>query len=133
MTSGLNHLSWDVVDIEETFSFYVDVLGFVPVMKSKTSAYFTVGKLWIAVVKGERNTSERYDHIAFSIAKGQYGQMVAKLRNCHVSEWKKNESEGESFYFLDPSGNRMEIHVGDLASRIADGKQNWDKDIEWFV
>ena len=34
-------------------------------------------------------------------------------------EWRSNRSEGDSFYFLDPDGHRLEAHVGGLASRLA--------------
>jgi len=33
-------------------------------------------------------------------------------------EWKINASEGDSVYFLDPDGHRLEAHVGDLISRL---------------
>jgi hypothetical protein len=34
-------------------------------------------------------------------------------------EWRQNRSEGDSFYFLDPDGHRLEAHVGSLSSRLA--------------
>jgi len=35
-----------------------------------------------------------------------------------VREWRDNISERNSFYFLDSDGHKLEIHVGDLASRL---------------
>lgn len=132
MISGINHLTWNVTDIEEAFEFYVNILGFTPIMKSARSAYFLAGDIWIAVVKGERRDDARYDHIAFHIHKADYLQLVSRLLSIGVKEWKKNQSEGESFYFLDPSGNKFELHYSDLKARIKDGKENWGKDITWY-
>ncbi|WP_159065009.1 hypothetical protein [Thaumasiovibrio subtropicus] len=30
-----------------------------------------------------------------------------------------NRSEGQSLYLLDPDGHKLELHVGDLNSRLA--------------
>jgi catechol 2,3-dioxygenase-like lactoylglutathione lyase family enzyme len=133
MISGINHLTWNVTDIETTFAFYVQVLGFVPVMKSEWSAYFLAGDVWIAVVKGERRQDDRYDHVAFNIDRANYSKLVSKLLALGIKQWKENESEGESFYFLDPSGNKFELHYSDLEARILDGKTNWGEDVTWFT
>lgn len=133
MISGVNHITWDVTDIDETFAFYVDLLGFTPIMKSEWSAYFLAGDVWLAVCKGERRDDDRYDHLAFHVDEEQYAGFVARLLSRGVQEWKENETEGDSFYFLDPSGNRFEIHSSSLEARIRDGKARWGEGVKWYV
>lgn len=55
--------------------------------------------------------------------------------NSGVALFKENTSPGNSLYFLDPDGHKLEIHVGDWRSRIEAKKANpgnW-KNVEWFV
>jgi catechol 2,3-dioxygenase-like lactoylglutathione lyase family enzyme len=133
MVSGINHLTWNVSDVEETFNFYVDVLGFAPVMKCEGSAYFLTGQTWIAVVRGEKRADDRYDHIAFQIDPADYALMVSRLTALGVRQWKQNESEGDSFYFLDPSDNKFELHYSDIEARISHGKAHWGQDVQWYL
>jgi catechol 2,3-dioxygenase-like lactoylglutathione lyase family enzyme len=42
---GINHVTLSVVDIEESFAFYAEVLGFRAVMRSGFSAYLQAGDL----------------------------------------------------------------------------------------
>ncbi|MFB9570701.1 hypothetical protein ACFFRS_27370, partial [Saccharopolyspora hordei] len=46
--------------------------------------------------------------------------------------WKANRSEGASLYILDPDGHKLELHLGDLASRLAHFRQNAPKDMTVF-
>ena len=64
-----------------------------------------------------------YTHYAFGIAAADFARFAAQLRAHGVREWKQNRSEGDSFYFLDPDGHRLEAHVGDLRSRLAACRQ----------
>lgn len=132
MITGINHITWNVVDLEETFEFYTQILGLKPIMKSTKSAYFQAGTTWLAVVKGPKREDDRYDHLAFHVEEDDYDAMVDALLQHGVEQWQKNESEGNSFYFLDPSGNRFEIHSSDLAARIREGKKTWGDLVVWY-
>ena len=133
MLTEINHITWNVRDVDEAFDFYVNLLGFTPIMKSPRSAYFTLGGLWLAVVLGGARNDDRYDHIAFGIAPKNFSHFTEKLKMHGVTSWQENVSAGNSFYFLDPSGNKFEVHAADLRARIQHGKAHWDKDVTWYV
>ncbi|MCW2255069.1 catechol 2,3-dioxygenase-like lactoylglutathione lyase family enzyme [Providencia alcalifaciens] len=59
-----------------------------------------------------------YTHYAFSVTEDNFSAMVEKLKQSGVKQWKDNRSEGHSFYFLDPDGHKLEIHVGSLIERL---------------
>ena len=49
--TGVNHITLAVHDIEESFRFYHQILGFKPIQKSSISAYLLAGDMWIALSK----------------------------------------------------------------------------------
>lgn len=59
-----------------------------------------------------------YTHYAFCVTEGNFHVMVERLKQFGVKPWKDNRSEGHSFYFLDPDGHKLEIHVGSLIERL---------------
>lgn len=71
-----------------------------------------------------------YTHHAFSVA--DFASAAATRRAAGVKEWKDNCSEGDSLYFLDPDGHRLEIHHGDLASRLATCRQQPYRDMQFY-
>jgi catechol 2,3-dioxygenase-like lactoylglutathione lyase family enzyme len=134
MINGINHITLSVKNIDESFKFYKEILGLKPIMKSKISVYFQAGIVWIALVKSSsgKNKSD-YSHIAFNVASKDFNNLKNKIKNYGAREWQKNKTEGDSLYFLDPSGNKLEIHSTSLNDRIKHGKEHWKKDVEWFI
>ncbi|HGM5489812.1 TPA: fosfomycin resistance glutathione transferase [Serratia fonticola] len=122
MLLSFNHLTLAVNDVDRSFHFYVETLGFTPKARWQQGAYLALGELWLCLSLDEtrqKQTLRDYTHYAFSVTAENFAVVVARLRNAGVVEWKSNSSEGESFYFLDPDRHALEIHCGDLASRLA--------------
>jgi catechol 2,3-dioxygenase-like lactoylglutathione lyase family enzyme len=130
MIKSLNHITFAVKDLEKSFEFYREILGLKPIAKWKNEAYFKAGDTWLALNYDERVTTSirnDYSHIAFTCLDAEFRELKAKLLNYGSSEWSENKSEGESFYFTDPDGHKLEIHVGDLDSRLKEMQDNpWD-------
>lgn len=142
MITGLNHITLAVKNIEASFAFYRDVLGFTPLCKWEGSAYFLVGYpeqpnyLWFCL---DRDASQQATtcstHYAFSVSPEDFKAMSERIINSGTTLFKENVSPGESLYFLDPDGHKLEIHVGDWKRRIAAKKAhpgNWTN-VEWFL
>jgi catechol 2,3-dioxygenase-like lactoylglutathione lyase family enzyme len=120
---GLNHLTLAVSDLERSFAFYEDLLGFRPAAIWDTGAYLSLGGLWLCLsLDGKRDPRQAsgYTHYAFDIAQDAFGGFRQRLLDAGVVEWRRNSSEGDSFYFLDPDGHQLEAHVGNLTSRLAE-------------
>jgi catechol 2,3-dioxygenase-like lactoylglutathione lyase family enzyme len=120
MLTGLNHLTLAVREIERSMDFYRDVLGFRLAAQWNTGAYLELGELWLclSVDQAAEGVRPDYTHYAFSVTSEAFATFADKLRSAGVIEWKDNRSEGDSFYFLDPDGHKLEAHVGNLASRL---------------
>ncbi|MGM3174293.1 VOC family protein [Dickeya lacustris] len=120
MLSGFNHLTLSVRDLSRSLAFYQQLLGFELQAHWENGAYLSLPGLWLCLsqesMRGE--ISAGYTHYALSIDAGAFAPFCQRLREAGVTQWKDNRSEGESFYFLDPDGHQLEIHVGDLASRL---------------
>ena len=75
-------------------------------------------------MRGEPVVSETdYSHLAFTVTEDEFGGFAEQLEAEGVHAWQQNWTEGDSFYFTDPDGHRLEAHVGDLRSRL---RAPWD-------
>jgi catechol 2,3-dioxygenase-like lactoylglutathione lyase family enzyme len=119
--TGLNHVTFAVRDLKRSVEFYSDLLGFAIRMRGPSSAYLEAGTLWLALVVDNNVKpvqSLEYSHVAFSVSPSGLAQLVARLKVAGVVCWQETDTQ-ESFYFLDPDGHKLEIHSGDLRSRLA--------------
>jgi len=132
MVDGLNHITLAVRDLEQSFSFYTDMLGMRPKAKWKSGAYLSAGKLWFCLSRDDSVPSKDYSHIAFNVSAEKFSLLKFKLISANVKIWKRNKSEGESFYILDPDGHKLELHVGDLTDRLESLKLNPYDELQLF-
>ncbi|WP_039057581.1 FosA family fosfomycin resistance glutathione transferase [Enterobacter sp. Bisph1] len=124
MLTSLNHLTIAVSNLARSVEFYQHLLGLKLHARWDNGAYLTCDKLWICLsVDAQRQfvppTQSDYTHYAFSIDERHFADFVARLEQAGVVSWKTNKSEGDSWYFLDPDGHKLEAHVGNLAQRLA--------------
>ena len=136
MITGINHVTLAVSDLARSFAFYTDVLGLKPVAKWASGAYLLAGQDWICLsLDAETRTGPlaEYTHLAFSVDQAAFAACVSRLQSQHVRIWKANSSEGDSLYCLDPDGHKLEMHCGDLQSRLAALKHAPYQDLELFV
>ena len=121
MIRGLNHLTLAVRDVDRALAFYRDVLGFDPAKIWPGGAHLTAGPLWLCLSHDPNTRAEPhpdYTHAAFDVAEEDFPDACRRIRDSGARVWKDNRSEGDSLYFLDPDGHKLEIHVGSLQSRL---------------
>ncbi|HET8554263.1 MAG TPA: fosfomycin resistance glutathione transferase [Rhodanobacteraceae bacterium] len=122
MIEGINHLTLSVSDLDRAFAFYTGVLDCRPLARWHHGAYLLAGETtWICLTLDAHVRTAplpEYTHIAFSITQDAFAEAVRHLRASGARSWKENASEGDSVYFLDPDGHKLELHVGDWRSRM---------------
>ena len=78
----------------------------------------SAGDLWLCLTQESAIPARGYTHYAFSVNQSDFDESVTRLESTGVKCWKNNSSEGSSYYFLDPDGHKLEIHSGDLETRL---------------
>lgn len=128
MIQGLNHITLSCSDLRQSIDFYQDFLGMKLEHQWDKGAYFSAGELWFCLIEKPHYQAPQqgYTHIAFSIQQKDFTHWKDKLKKAEVQEWQENKSEGDSIYFLDPDGHQLELHVGNLQSRLQHAIQKND-------
>lgn len=132
MLTGLNHITLSVSQLERSLDFYQNLLGFKAHVKWDNGAYLSLPGLWLCLSLGRTESVKDYTHFAFSLSESDYERLVIKLKQYGVKQWQENTSEGESFYFLDPDGHKLELHLGSLETRLAELKTSPYQGLVWL-
>ncbi|WP_040064076.1 fosfomycin resistance glutathione transferase [Pseudomonas batumici] len=135
MLTGLNHLTLAVTNLDRSVDFYESLLGFRLKARWGAGAYLSLQDLWLCLSLDESRAAQPhadYTHYAFSVGQEDFEAFTACLRGHEVTQWKRNSSEGDSFYFSDPDGHRLEVHVGTLASRLEQCRRQPYEGMEFF-
>lgn len=121
MNVDLNHLTLSVRDLPRSIVFYTATVGLRQVATWAQGAYLTAGATWICLSLDPDTRPAalpEYTHVAFGCPSTEFEMRIAQIRAAGAPIWKDNRSEGDSLYFLDPDGHKLELHVGDLGTRL---------------
>ena len=133
---GLNHLTLAVEDVTRSVNFYQNILGMKPLVKWDRGAYLLAGNLWVCLSKADKvESGSDYTHYAFSVEKNDFNILSKLIIDSGATIFQENSSPGESLYFLDPDGHKLELHCGSWQDRIQAKKQDpgsW-LGVEWYV
>ena len=126
MLKGISHITLSVSDVQRSFDFYVNILGCEPVALWGEGAYVLAGDQWIALILDDatrQGALPEYTHTAFRVADGEFEKVAARVVASGATIFQENKTEGASIYFLDPDGHKLELHQGDLETRLKEFNQ----------
>jgi metallothiol transferase len=135
---GINHLLFSVSDLEQSVKFYSEVFGAKLLVKGRTTAYFDLNGLWLALNEEKeipRNEiRDSYTHIAFTVEEGDFLYYYEKLKELNVNILTgrpRHKKDKRSVYFTDADGHKFEFHTGTLKDRL-DYYKHEKKHMEFF-
>lgn len=123
-TSGLNHITIFVKDLQESLRFYTEILRMDVVHLGEGYAYLESGQTWFCISQQASEqtliSSHGVNHIALTIDEDQFDNAVEHLRRNHVPIVREPvlRGVGKAVNFLDPDGLQWEFHASNLQERM---------------
>lgn len=132
LITGIAETCIYATNLEETESFYTDILEFETVMKEEgRHVFFKCGDDMLLLFNPDHTRNKQTDmdgdpvplhgasgavHVAFSVQPDAFEKVKEKLKNQDVTieseiDWPNSS---RSFYFRDPAGNSLEIITSDM-------------------
>lgn len=125
MIKGINHITSAVSNLDASAAFYQQALGAKLLFQEERTAYFDLAGLWLALNVQEnlpRQENVSYTHVASTVKEEEIDTLELHLRTLGVTMKlgrSREAGEGRSLYFHDPDGHLLEVHSGNLETRLA--------------